>query len=271
MRGMMMAAGAAVLMAAPAAAQLQVINFTGTALVGAGGLNDPVLNSLSFTAVSGFFLYDAAASTVNVLGPLGAPGNQQGNAISLFRGVQGQNIDFANGVIIRTATSSPGSLLIADNVASGNPAPEATVIRLDQAIYTSNAQVFAGSFFSPADVSGPLPPDLFVSQVRLGRSFSTNFPVLPDLVTDLSNRDFFSYLTSAGPTSPFLSVTFRQGNPLGTGGINALPSRTINVTNLQFTLGGDNNSVPEPASWAMLIAGFGLVGATLRRRRALAA
>jgi hypothetical protein len=27
--------------------------------------------------------------------------------------------------------------------------------------------------------------------------------------------------------------------------------------------------VPEPASWAMLIAGFGLVGATLRRRRAL--
>lgn len=29
--------------------------------------------------------------------------------------------------------------------------------------------------------------------------------------------------------------------------------------------------VPEPASWAMLIAGFGLVGATLRRRRMIAA
>jgi len=27
-------------------------------------------------------------------------------------------------------------------------------------------------------------------------------------------------------------------------------------------------AVPEPASWAMLIAGFGLVGAVLRRRRA---
>jgi hypothetical protein len=27
-------------------------------------------------------------------------------------------------------------------------------------------------------------------------------------------------------------------------------------------------AVPEPAAWAMLIAGFGLVGATLRRRRA---
>jgi hypothetical protein len=30
-------------------------------------------------------------------------------------------------------------------------------------------------------------------------------------------------------------------------------------------------SVPEPASWAMLITGFGLTGAMLRRRRALAA
>ena len=30
-------------------------------------------------------------------------------------------------------------------------------------------------------------------------------------------------------------------------------------------------AVPEPGTWAMLIAGFGLVGATIRRRRALTA
>lgn len=29
--------------------------------------------------------------------------------------------------------------------------------------------------------------------------------------------------------------------------------------------------VPEPASWAMMIAGFGLTGAMLRRRRAVIA
>ncbi|MGL4542836.1 MAG: PEPxxWA-CTERM sorting domain-containing protein, partial [Polymorphobacter sp.] len=29
-----------------------------------------------------------------------------------------------------------------------------------------------------------------------------------------------------------------------------------------------NAAVPEPASWAMLIGGFALVGGTLRRRRA---
>jgi hypothetical protein len=37
----------------------------------------------------------------------------------------------------------------------------------------------------------------------------------------------------------------------------------------EFTPDG-NVAVPEPASWAMLIAGFGLVGASARRRRALA-
>jgi hypothetical protein len=35
--------------------------------------------------------------------------------------------------------------------------------------------------------------------------------------------------------------------------------------------GGDPPAVPEPASWALFIAGFGLTGAMLRRRRALAA
>ncbi len=36
-----------------------------------------------------------------------------------------------------------------------------------------------------------------------------------------------------------------------------------------ITLTGGNGVVPEPASWAMLIVGFGLVGAMLRRRERL--
>jgi hypothetical protein len=38
-----------------------------------------------------------------------------------------------------------------------------------------------------------------------------------------------------------------------------------NITSYQIA---DAGAVPEPASWAMLIAGFGLVGVKLRRRRA---
>ena len=42
------------------------------------------------------------------------------------------------------------------------------------------------------------------------------------------------------------------------------------MDNVSFS-GTAGPAVPEPASWAMLIAGFGLVGAVSRRRRAVAA
>ncbi len=38
-----------------------------------------------------------------------------------------------------------------------------------------------------------------------------------------------------------------------------------------FTPGGVGSGAPEPATWALAIAGFGLAGAALRRRRALLA
>ena len=38
---------------------------------------------------------------------------------------------------------------------------------------------------------------------------------------------------------------------------------SIYADNITFTLGG---AVPEPATWAMMIAGFGLVGGAMRRR-----
>ena len=43
----------------------------------------------------------------------------------------------------------------------------------------------------------------------------------------------------------------------------ALPAFTFDVSKV--------NAVPEPASWALMIAGFGAVGATMRRRRYSAA
>ena len=49
-------------------------------------------------------------------------------------------------------------------------------------------------------------------------------------------------------------------------------ARVADGTSVTFTFyDADPTVVPEPAAWAMMIAGFGLVGAALRRRKGLAA
>ncbi len=105
------------------------------------------------------------------------------------------------------------------------------------------------------------------------------------------NGNFF--FTQAGPSIPF---TFAYGN----GPVNAsfgapfvVGSNTITITvnnnnagintgnggltggpsNLQFTgtISFDAGTVPEPATWGLLIAGFGMVGVATRRRKAVVA
>lgn len=62
-------------------------------------------------------------------------------------------------------------------------------------------------------------------------------------------------------TKAFNSVTWR-----GFDTVNGV-AETFNLDNAQFGAG----AVPEPASWALMIVGFGLVGASMRRRNAAVA
>ena len=48
------------------------------------------------------------------------------------------------------------------------------------------------------------------------------------------------------------------------------PERSKDFANLTFTTVAPVTAVPEPATWAMMIIGFGLAGAALRQRRATA-
>lgn len=64
-------------------------------------------------------------------------------------------------------------------------------------------------------------------------------------------------LTSTGATTALLTANTFQGYQAS-----ALPLQQINGPGL--------GAVPEPASWTLLTAGFGLVGAAVRRRRARA-
>lgn len=70
---------------------------------------------------------------------------------------------------------------------------------------------------------------------------------------------------------PFDNFTFAYtdaaGNPF-TGGPGTNVGLIEVIDNVTFDV-ADAGVVPEPATWAMMIAGFGGVGATLRRRRTL--
>ena len=109
--------------------------------------------------------------------------------------------------------------------------------------------------------------------------------------------EFNIFGTGATATSTTLTFTDQFGNNFTdtfniVNGQNFFSARALDnqfITNVSFTLNGDvrdvsqfriggvgdttvdpgGGGVPEPASWAMMMAGFGLVGATMRRRKTL--
>jgi hypothetical protein len=113
---------------------------------------------------------------------------------------------------------------------------------------------FSLTGFQPATASfsGRFAADNQVTAIRLngnllaasGGGFGswTNFAATSGFVAGANTLQFV--VTNIGQTS---------GNPSG--------------LRVEFTA-SDVTAVPEPASWAMMIAGFGLVGATMRRRTA---
>ena len=115
---------------------------------------------------------------------------------------------------------------------------------------------------------GPVAPDLFLSGMSFGRVQSTTFPLLPGLITSVDRPDLFTLFANSVET---FTLTFRQGTATSGQLAAALPSNGFTVANRSIFLFLIEDAVPEPQSWAMLIAGFGIVGAAMRRRRAQAA
>lgn len=88
-----------------------------------------------------------------------------------------------------------------------------------------------------------------------------------DTLVDMSTAGFLTFAHTAST----LSLEFRASGA----GWQAGSDEGFGVDNVVLTYDGvrnpNPNAVPEPATWALMISGFGLAGATLRRRRALTA
>lgn len=119
-----------------------------------------------------------------------------------------------------------------------------------------------------------------------GGSADTLFGVLVfDTLTTLHNVTFMGQSLGdfAGPSYTFNIGNIPSNYPLTNATFSAITGNGGNFR-LQFgtNSGGDNmgplldnvsvgisSAVPEPATWAMMIAGFGLVGSAMRRRQTL--
>jgi hypothetical protein len=85
------------------------------------------------------------------------------------------------------------------------------------------------------------------------------------------------FLTSSDPRTPFAAsgagLTFSGGFSINNNaiGVGIEPQRhafsDFRITRVETVLLPQGGAVPEPASWALMISGFGMVGAVLRRRR----
>lgn len=115
--------------------------------------------------------------------------------------------------------------------------------------------------FGNDDAAFVNPGDLAVLKVYLGTTLLDTISILltPD---DILNQS----ISYTGLFDNFsFAYTDANGSPF-TGGGNVNVGLIEVIDNIVY-----GAVVPEPASWAMMIGGFGLVGASLRRRRTAAA
>ena len=99
----------------------------------------------------------------------------------------------------------------------------------------------------------------------------TDDPTIPNLVFEWVGAPFHA---TGGPFAPFPFVGLTAQSTSGNVAIGDYSARTIINTGAARGLAGFNDgfvgvpglTVPEPASWALLILGFGGVGALMRAR-----
>ena len=149
---------------------------------------------------------------------------------------------------------SDGQGLLARNDTNGN---------FIVGVFSDGPHSFLSMEFGNDDPSFTIPGQRAVLTVYLGAALvGQTFVVM--------NRNDIMDQTVGFNFGPFDNFTFAYtdaaGNPF-TGGPGTNVGLIEVIDNITFDVDVIRNPIPEPAAWAMMIMGFGGVGAVLRRRR----
>lgn len=102
---------------------------------------------------------------------------------------------------------------------------------------------------------------MFLGNLSGGGTVSETINTNPDQILTYSLSSAFQNLTSVSVTAELPVMGISISNNAGVSG------DFDNIVATHF----DGGAVPEPSTWALMIGGFGLAGAALRRRRTVAA
>ena len=122
-----------------------------------------------------------------------------------------------------------------------------------------NVALTALGYAGPQITYSNVPSGNILSNLNSGRV--VNFPGL------LNGTAFIGIHYGNGNGGPGNSTTFYRINAVNLDTIGL----TLNASSTATLFAVQTPAVPEPATWAMMIAGFGLVGGVMRRRRVSAA
>jgi hypothetical protein len=214
----------------------------------------------------------AAAFAFTILGMAAAPGAQ---AAVISANITGGSVSGTGSVVLLDDSNAPAAVGN-DNFNTNN-----LYIITEKQDFTLTKDVkvnFAGSEITLAEgtvVSSyyiVFDPASLSDTVSATIQFDSNILGFARKVSQLTGSDFLGlddvdYLHPTGfgleptdtvtrPTASSLSINWTSGSPG-----DVLRVLTVGVP-------GATPAVPEPATWAMMIAGFGLAGASMRRRRA---
>ena len=218
-------------------------------------------NALSNNKSSSASLYSIATPTSTVPGSVLVKFSFINEPVALDTAVNGVKAKFTyNGAVTNTGAVSLGGFLIQPGVSGSFSFLTTTPITVGTHVYATGSNLLSATFFSGGSIAGP------------NNTTSGTF--------DANNQ-------AAGSTLAYTSdfVTFSPGASLDASysltAIQAALNRVTSTSALRTfkaDAGGSfsadpvplANGVPEPASWALMIVGMGMMGAMTRRRRGAA-
>ncbi len=248
-------AAALLLAAVPAAATTWLVIGSGRAVQNPTPMGETRLEGVPFNdaPLSFAVLIDDSVQTFDSpgFGGIGSVREWRGGVIAF-------GVDIGGYAITPTQTATNLFFAIDNGLASG-------ANRIDQVSFSQSTGF--GPFSPSLETDAPLPAGAHIHAFTFGRTRIAADPPGPDLVTGLDLPPLDQLWVSGAP-GMFLTFDVRQGSPTSVQQAATLPRARFGVTGLEFRVVAlpDTPPVPEPASWALMITGFGLVGSALRRR-----